>query len=87
MDINDLITMFIVTYYCLSAYSIHRYDEPVAHARHKLKPRLLLSNCCHVEYCNLALSLSLDSWLTKSRVLFVILEGNLYSGLTSVYCQ
>ena len=37
-----------------------------------------------LEYFDLALSLSLNSWLTKSRVLFIILEGNLRSGLTSV---
>ena len=57
----------------------------------KLKPCLLLSNCCHihVSYTSISLclqlhGLSLNSWLTKSRVLFVILEGNLHSGLTSV---
>ena len=49
-----------------------------------IKPRLLLSNHCHVEYFNLALPLSLNSWLTKLRVLFVIHEGNLCSGQTSV---
>ena len=37
-----------------------------------------------LEYFDLTLSLSLNSWLTKSRVLFIILEGNLRSGLTSV---
>ena len=54
------------------------------HARHKLKPCLLLSNRCHVEYFDLVLSLSLNSWLSKSLVLFVVLEGNLCLGLTSV---
>ena len=37
-----------------------------------------------LECFDLAPSLSLNSWLTKSRVLFVILEGNLRSRLTSV---
>ena len=37
-----------------------------------------------LEYFDLALSLSLDPWLNKSTVLFVILEGNLRLGLTSV---
>ena len=47
--------------------------------------RLLLSRGdATLEYFDLALSLSLNSWLTKSRVLFVVLEGNLRSGLTSV---
>ena len=67
--------------------SIHRYGEAVVYAQmvcHKLKPHLLLSNCCHVEYSNLALSLSLNSWLTKSWVLFIVREGNLHLGLTSV---
>ena len=54
------------------------------HAHRKFKPRLLLSNRCHVEYFDLALPFSLNSWLTKSQVLFVVLEGNLLSGLTSV---
>ena len=54
------------------------------HVHRKFKPHLLLSNCCHVEYFDLALSLSPNSWLTKSRVLFVVLEGNLRSELTSI---
>ena len=55
MDINDIIIIkFIVTYYCPSACSIHRYGEAVAHVLHRLKPRLLLSNYCHVEYIDLA---------------------------------
>ena len=67
MDIHDVIIKFIVTYYCRSAYSIHRYGAPVVYARCKLEPRLLPSNRCHVEYFDLALSLSLNSWLTKLR--------------------
>ena len=42
------------------------------------------SNHCHVEYFNLTLSLLLNSWLTRSRVLFVVSEGNLSSGLNSI---
>ena len=87
MDINDAIIItckFIVTYYCLSACSVHRYRSLLCMRAESLKPCLLLSNPCHVEYFDLALSLSLNSWLNKSRVLFVILEGNLRSGLTSV---
>ena len=53
MDTNDVIIIkFIVTYYCLSACSIHRYGEAIAHAQTaccKLKPHLLRSNHCHVE--------------------------------------
>ena len=85
MDIKDV--KFIVTYYCLRVYSIHGNDEAIAHAQithRKIKPCLLLSNHCHVEYFGVALSLSLNSWLTKSRVLFIIHEGNLRLGLTSV---
>ena len=85
MDIKDV--KFIVTYYCLRVYSIHGNDEAIVHAqiaRRKLKPCLLLSNHCHVEYFGVALSLSLNSWLTKLRVLFIIHEGNLRLGLTSV---
>ena len=56
MDVNDVIIIkFIVTYYCLSACSIHRYGEAVAHARRKLKPCLPLSNHCHVEYFDLSI--------------------------------
>ena len=50
MDIRDLIIKFIVTYYCLNAGSIHRYGEAAVHVHCKLKPRLLLSNRCNVEY-------------------------------------
>ena len=80
MDINDVIIIkFIVTYYCLSACSIHWYGEAIAHARHKLKPCLLLSNRCLVEYINhcarsVSLSLSLKYWLTKSQVLFAVVK-------------
>ena len=74
----------LLVLHCLSAYSIHRYGEPIAHVHCKLKSRLLLSNRCHVEYCDLALSLSLNSWLTKSLALFVVLEGNLCSELTAI---
>ena len=42
------------------------------------------NNRCHVKYFDLAVSLSLNSLLTKSQVLFVILEGNLCLGLSSV---
>ena len=68
MDINDIIIIkFIVTYSCLSACSIHRYGEAIAHAqtaRRKLKPHLLLGNCCHVEYFNLISILSLTAHWT-----------------------
>ena len=97
MDINDVIIKFIVTYYCLSACSIHWYSEAIAHAWRKLKPCLLLSNCCHVEYINycarsVSLSLSLKSWLTKSWVLFAILKLKVTYTQTdfswlSPYCQ
>ena len=50
----------------------------------QVKLYLLLSNCCHVEYFTLTLSHWLNSWLTKSWVLFVVHEDNLRSGLTSV---
>ena len=41
-----------------------------------------IKNCCCVlnQYFSLALSLSLNSWLTKLWVLFVICEGNLCLG-------
>ena len=56
VDIRDIIIIkFIVTYFYLSACSIHRYGEAVAHAHCKLKPRLLLSNHCNVEYLDLVL--------------------------------
>ena len=87
MDIRDIIIKFILMYYCLSACSIRKYGEAVMHAqttRSKLKPRLLLRNYCHVEYFDLALSFSLNSWLTKLQVLFVVCEGSLRSGFASV---
>ena len=46
------------------------------HACRKLKPCLLLSNRCHVRSCSVSFA--------KSRALFVVLEGNLRSGLTLV---
>ena len=59
MDINDVILVkFIVMLYCLSACSIYRYGEAVVHAHCKLKPHLLRSSRCHVEYFDLALSLT-----------------------------
>ena len=67
MDIHDIIiSKVIVTYYCLQVCSIHGNDDAIAHAQtvcRKLKPRLLLSNCCCVlnQYFSLALSLSLNS--------------------------
>ena len=87
MDVRDVIIIkFIIIYYCLSAFSIPKYGEAIAHAQTacpKLKPHLLLSNSCHVEYFDLDLFLSLNSWLTKSQVLFVVREGILCLGLTS----
>ena len=89
MDINDvndiIIIKFIITYH--QVCSVPSYGEVVVHAqtaRPKLKPCLLLSNRCHTEYFDLTLSLSPNSWLTKSQVLFVVREGNLHLGLTSV---
>ena len=64
MDINDVIIIkFIVTLlpWVLAQY-VNGYGEAIAHAHCNLKP-LPLSNCYHVEYFNLALSLSLNSWL------------------------
>ena len=85
MDINDIIIIkLIVTYYCMRVCSI-QLCEAVAHAQTvhpKLKPRLLQSNRCHV-LISLCL-LSLNSWLTKLQVLFVIREDNLCSRLTLV---
>ena len=69
MDINDVINIkFIVAYYCLRVCSIQDNDETIVHAQtacRKLKPHLLLSNCCYIEYFSFTLSLSLNSWLTK----------------------
>ena len=66
MDINDVIIIkFIVMYSCLSACSIHWYGEAITHACHKLKPRLLLSNRCHVEYIGSLHSLCLFLTLTE----------------------
>ena len=59
----------------------------VAHAqteRPEVRPRLLLSNCCHVEYFNLAPSSSFPTELFKLRVFIVHEAGNLRSELTSV---
>ena len=90
MDTDDVIIKFIVTYYCPSACSIHRNGEAIVHAQtacHKLKPRLLL---CYVTVAmlNTSISLCLSHWtlgyVTKSRVLFIVREDNLRSGLTSV---
>ena len=67
VDTNDVIIIkLIVTYYCLNACSIHRYGEGVAHAWCKLKPHLLLSNRCRIEYFNLALSLLLVNQVTSA---------------------
>ena len=88
MDINGVIIIkFIVTYYCPSACSIHRYGEAVVHAP-RLKPRLLLSNHCHVEYIDLVQVLARRlkprlllsnhchiEYINLARVLFVVLEG------------
>ena len=76
-----MIIELIVTYYCLRACSASTYIwEAVAHVCCKLKPRLLLSNRCHVEY-----SATLVEFLANqvARV-FIVLEGNLGSELTSV---
>ena len=78
MDIRDVIIIkFIVKYYCLSAYSIRRHGEPVAHARHKLKSRLLLSNGCYAHWILRSRSVSLTKFLANQVALFIVLEGNL----------
>ena len=53
MGISDIIIIKSIITYCPSACSIHRYSEAVAHASRRLKPHLLLSNHCHVEFINL----------------------------------
>ena len=76
-------------------FLIRRYTDtigsctmPLNHSAHAhIAPRYVTTPTWH-DYMhgsiNLALlSLSLNSWLTKLRVLFVVREGNLWLGLTS----
>ena len=72
MDINDVIIIkFIVMYYCPSAGSVHRYGR-LLHMCQKFKPRLLLSNRCHVEYFDLAIVLSPDPAPNREKGLVYI---------------
>ena len=77
MDINDVIIIkFVIMYYCLQVPQ-YSYCEPVAHVqtvRSTLKPRLLLSNGCHVEYFDLTLALyvSLNSPVLANQAASVV---------------